>query len=250
GNDGPPQMFMVTPGTRIRYSGKPAGEEVLHGRAVVTGHTVTGNTLSTLDLSPVQRKVSTSLARQFLLGAMIVEFAAILLIITNAAASTVTREKEDGSLDLLLSTPITSRYYIWGKLRGLVAFVVPLIAVPVASALIFVLYDVWRMMTSEESGFEWIVLPESVILLPGMLVIVSAFAAILGMQMSLRLRRTVSAVMGSVGIIVGLCGLLGWCGFMMLTESNEEITMLFAAFSPFTLLTVLVDPAQFADNIW
>jgi hypothetical protein len=30
---------------------------------------------------------------------VIVEFAVILLIVTNAAASTVTREKEDGSLD-------------------------------------------------------------------------------------------------------------------------------------------------------
>ena len=55
---------------------------------------------------------------------------------TNAAASTVTREKEDGTLDLLLTTPITSHYYIWGKLRGLVSFVLPLIAVPVVSALL------------------------------------------------------------------------------------------------------------------
>jgi ABC-type transport system involved in multi-copper enzyme maturation permease subunit len=52
--------------------------------------------------------------------------------------STVTREKEDGSLDLLLTTPITSRYYIWGKLRGLVSFVLPLVAVPVVSILFFV----------------------------------------------------------------------------------------------------------------
>ena len=66
---------------------------------------------------------SSGQVRQFLLGASVVELAVILLIVTNAAASTVTREKEDGTLDLLLSTPITSRYYIWGKLRGLVSFV-------------------------------------------------------------------------------------------------------------------------------
>jgi ABC-type Na+ efflux pump permease subunit len=63
----------------------------------------------------------------------------ILLIVTNAAASTVTREKEDGSLDLLLTTPITSRYYIWGKLRGLVSYVLPLVAVPVSSVRVHLL---------------------------------------------------------------------------------------------------------------
>ena len=89
---------------------------------------------SSLDVYTIPRKLGISDARKGLLGATIVEFAVILLIVTNAAASTVTREKEDGTLDLLLSTPITSRYYIWGKLRGLVSFVLPLVAVPVASA--------------------------------------------------------------------------------------------------------------------
>src|SRR5213079_2869771 len=102
---------------------------------------------------------------------------------TNAAASTVTREKEDGTLDLLLSSPITSRYYIWGKLRGLVSFVLPLVAVPVASAMLFVLYDVFRRAAAwDDPAFEWTVFPEAIFLLPGMLIIVSAFAAILGMQ--------------------------------------------------------------------
>ena len=91
----------------------------------------------------------------------------ILLIVTNAAASTVTREKEDGSLDLLLTTPITSRYYVWGKLRGLVSFVIPLIAVPVASVLMFVMYDCWRLMTTNDANFQWIVFPEAALILPG-----------------------------------------------------------------------------------
>src|SRR5437870_8279634 len=126
--------------------------------------------------------------RSFLLGACIIEFAVILLIVTNAAASTVTREKEDGSLDLLLTTPITSRYYIWGKLRGLVSFVLPLVAVPVISAAIFIVYDIVRMASDTDPNFKWIVFPEAVLIMPAVLVIVAAFASILGMQMSLRCR--------------------------------------------------------------
>jgi ABC-type Na+ efflux pump permease subunit len=174
---------------------------------------------------------------------VIVEFAVIMVIVTNAAASTVTREKEDGSLDLLLSTPITSRYYIWGKLRGLVSFVLPLVAVPVMSVTIFVVYDLIRLMQSSVD-FKWIVFPEAILIMPGLLIIVAAFAAILGMNMSLRCRTTVRAVMSSVGIVVGICAGLGWCGYQMLrpTSMGNELVLMFASFSPFTVITVLIDP--------
>src|SRR5207248_552376 len=121
--------------------------------------------ISTVDLTDIPRRITAEQARQFLLGAVMVEVAVILLIVTNAAASTVTREKEDGTLDLLLSTPITSRYYIWGKLRGLVSFVLPLVAVPVFSVLVFVIVDVFRMIGAG-SNFEWVIFPETVLINP------------------------------------------------------------------------------------
>ncbi|MDB5291037.1 MAG: putative rane protein, partial [Phycisphaerales bacterium] len=101
-----------------------------------------------LDVYHTGRRLSAPEARTALLGVTTIEFAVILLIVTNAAASTVTREKEDGTLDLLLTTPNTRRYYIWGKLRGLVSFVLPLVAVPVASALIFVICDCVRRFSN------------------------------------------------------------------------------------------------------
>jgi ABC-type transport system involved in multi-copper enzyme maturation permease subunit len=198
----------------------------------------------------IPRQLSETDAKEFLLGATVIELAVILLIVTNAAASTVTREKEDGTLDLLLSTPITSRYYIWGKLRGLVSFVLPLIAVPVFSVAAFVIYDGMRSITNwNDPNFEWVVYPEAVLLVPAMLIIVAAFAAILGMQMSLRCRTTVMAVMLSVGIVVGLCGALGWCGWQLLSPSGSgQVGIVAGAFSPFTLLTMLIDPQDFAKR--
>jgi ABC-type transport system involved in multi-copper enzyme maturation permease subunit len=208
-----------------------------------------GQFLKTLTVRPPTRGVDAGLARKYLLGLCAVEFAVILLIVTNAAASTVTREKEDGTLDLLLSSPITSRYYIWGKLRGLVSFVLPLVAVPVASVGVFIAYDIIQLLggTGGEM-FQWMVFPEALILLPCMLIIVSAFAAILGMQMSLRCRTTVTAVMSSVGIVVGICAGMGWCGYSFLDSSRNQIALIAGSFSPFTLMQMLIDPYASGRN--
>lgn len=207
--------------------------------------------LTQVDLVDMPRKMDASTVRRYLLGLVILEFAAILLIVTNAAASTVTREKEDGTLDLLLSSPITSRYYIWGKLRGLVAFVLPLVAVPVASVFLFVLFDTVRTLGESDPNQKWVVFPEAVIVLPATLIIVSAFAAIVGMQMSLRMRTTVRAVMASVSIVLGACGLLGFCGFQILSNSSrgaQTIGLILGSFSPFTVMTLLIDPYTMAGN--
>jgi hypothetical protein len=133
-------------------------------------------------------------------------------------------------------------------LRGLVSFVLPLVAVPVISAALFTIHDVIRWLGRGDSRFNWIVLPEALIMMPAMLIIVCAFAAILGMQMSLRCRTTVRAVMSSVGIIVGACAALGWCGFEILNAHGMqgEIAVALATFSPFTLLTILIDPYEYA----
>ncbi len=246
--------FKVDPATVIKIGESNVGQTALMGRTKVKAFSTTGkrnDVLATLDLEAIPRRVNQDDARQFLLGATIIEFAVILLIVTNAAASTVTREKEDGSLDLLLTTPITSRYYIWGKLRGLVSFVLPLIAVPVISALLFILADSFHLASTNDPSFKWLVFPEAIFILPGMLIVVVAFASILGMQMSLRCRTTVRAVMASVGIMIGICGLLGWCGGQILTSMNRgdnTIGVAIASFSPFTVMTMLIDPEKWAPN--
>ncbi len=207
--------------------------------------------LALLKLSPVPRRIEAGAVRQLVMGITFVELAVILLIVTNAAASTVTREKEDGTLDLLLSTPITSRFYIWGKLRGLVSFVLPLVAVPVASACIFVIYDIGHMLISGDMDASgWIVLPEAILLFPAMFTIVAAFAAILGMQMSLRCRTTVMAVMSSVGIVAGVCGTLGWCGYNLLDRTSTQFSLALSALSPFTLLMLMIDPQRIAPVLF
>jgi ABC-type Na+ efflux pump permease subunit len=248
---GLPEM-PVASGAEIKISEDATGStDDLYGKYEVKSFTqdATG-AIATINLGEYPRKLSAQEVQGWLLGLTIVEFSVILLIVSNAAASTVTREKEDGTLDLLLTTPITSRYYIWGKLRGLVAFVLPLIAVPVASAFLFIAHDLIRWLAARDSSFKWIVFPEALVTMPAMLIIVCAFAAILGMQMSLRCRTTVRAVMSSVGIIVGACAALGWCGFSILDHGGmqSDLAVAIGTFSPFTLLTILIDPYQFGGS--
>ncbi|HEV7302397.1 MAG TPA: ABC transporter permease subunit [Tepidisphaeraceae bacterium] len=236
----------------VKVNGQPGTLEDLRRRMAVDVTTSGGNArvLASVTATEVPSALSATALQGYLLGATIVELAIILLIVTNAAASTVTREKEDGSLDLLLTTPITSRYYIWGKLRGLVSFVLPLIAVPLASVAIFIVYDMYRLLSGSGGvGFRWIVLPEALLILPGMFVIVCAFAAILGMQMSLRMRTTVTAVMASVGIVAGVTGTLGWCGYTFLESGRgSDIAVAIGSFSPFTLLGLLINPQAVSYN--
>jgi type II secretory pathway component PulF len=73
--------------------------------------------------------------RTIVLSTAWTETAIILLIAINMAATAVSREREDGTLDLLLTTPITPKQYLTGKLRGLIAYILPMLAVPIATLL-------------------------------------------------------------------------------------------------------------------
>ncbi len=251
--DGTATTLPIQPYTSYLLNGKESTLDALRGKlsvVAVPNNDKANPGWTSITASDLPRMLSADNARKYLLGVVTIEFAVILLIVTNAAASTVTREKEDGTLDLLLSTPITSRYYIWGKLRGLVSFVLPLVAVPVLSATFFVVYDLFRHSGNwNDAAFQWIVFPEALLILPATLVIVSAFAAIVGMQMSLRCRKTVVAVMSGVGIVVGLCTVLGFCGFNLLQSSNASgIGPVIGSFSPFTVMTMEIDPYEFAEG--
>ena len=222
----------------------------LSARYAVNAVYAAGNKLTGLDLGPIPTILHPTQARGLLMALIVIEVAIILLILCNAAASTVTREKEDGSLELLLTTPITSRFYIWGKLHGLVLFAVPMLAVPVATIAAVVASDILRHLAG--SSAPALVLPESLLIIPVMLLMLTALAAMVGMHMSLRFRTTLKAVMTTAGILLGITGTLGWCGHSLLTgfNSSSPVSLVIASFSPFTVLTVLLDPTNYGGRMF
>lgn len=157
------------------------------------------------------------------------EFAVVVLIAINMSATAISREREDGTLDLLLTTPLSQAYYLNGKLRGLISYLAPLIAVPagtMAIAGLYVLFDGFgrsdgvtvagTIVSSATRGAATVnapvVIPEIALVLPVVTVAFIAFTIIIGLQWSLMSRGTIAsvvatvAVVGTIGSIVGVCG--------------------------------------------
>ena len=119
--------------------------------------------------------------------------------------------------------------------------------VPVVSCGVFIVYDLFSMLGG--SNRRWLVLPEAVVLIPALLVILVAFASIVGMNLSLRQKTTVRAVMISLAIVIGLFALLGFCGTQLATN-GEEVGLVLGSFSPLTVIMLLIDPVQFGGGMF
>lgn len=176
-----------------------------------------------------------AIARTWLSSIVAIEFGLILIIAANTAASALTREKESKTMDILLTTPLTSDYLIWGKLRGLVSFLVPLIAIPTLSLLIFAISDLIRGNKSPvvpiETGLE----------IGALLTIFSAYACLVGLHFSLKQRKTVRAVMLTIGVltVANLAIFLFW---RSICESVKVVGAALASATPFTAIRVLINP--------
>jgi len=190
-----------------------------------------------------ERGMTEADTRRWLSALILLELSVSLLVATNTSASAVTRERESQTLDLLLVTPITSRYYIWGKLRGLVSFMLPFAAVPTLTVLLIVGNDLLHGRL-DQRALLW---PEVALEMPVYLTVLLAFACMLGLQLSLKWSRTLVAVMMSVGVLAGLCGVLGACGFAANQAAFGPTGPVFSAFSPFTGVALLMDPEWIAE---
>lgn len=189
--------------------------------------------------------------RRVLLAVVWTETAVITLIAINMAATAVSREREDGTLDLILTTPITPAMYLTGKLRGLIAYLLPMLAVPVGTlcfAGAYVLTDGLgsggvtvpvRFTTTPVTAP--LVLPEAGLLALLVLVPFTAFCVMVGLHWSLKSKGTIGSVVATVGVVGVIAGIVGLCGW----QSAADIELLgpaLAAFNPVTLLHASVMP--------
>lgn len=176
-------------------------------------------------------------ATRFILTALVwIELAVILLVVTNTAATTLTREKESQTIELLLSTPLTSHYIVAGMLQGLVRLVVPLIAVPTFTIGLLLIGDAFRPANAGR-----VTTLEAVLGVPALMIAFSSLAAMIGLQFSLISRKTVRAVMFSTAVVLGAAGLLTACG-VAIGMNNGAIAAFVLPFAPFPAMQALLDP--------
>lgn len=194
---------------------------------------------------------------------LLVELAIIVLVALYMSASAVSREREDGTLDLILTTPITPRSYLWGKLRGLVRFLSHLLVLPVATVLMMSIYVIvglrnqWPQVMSSysilvptnASGTTTgrveleIMPPEAAIWTPLVLLPFVALCVMVGMTWSIKSKGVLGSIVPSVAIIGTLALVTGFCGHG-LAGQVPWLGPAFNAFSPATSLIMLTNPYE------
>lgn len=196
-------------------------------------------------------------ASEFQLALMTTVFAELgvtALVAVNMAATAISREREDGTLDLLLTTPITPGQYLSGKLRGLIAYLLPLLAVPVgtlaaAGTYVFIAdlsgskaVTVMSTATSPPMAAP-MVLPEAGLVAALVTLPFIAFCSIIGLQWSLKSKGTLSSVVGTVGVAGAISGVVGLCGWQAAAHIGF-LGPIMAAISPASMLFALIHPVD------
>ena len=181
--------------------------------------------------------------RQWLKGTVVVELLVTIFIATTTAATSMTREKESNTLELLLATPLTSASIITGKIWGLVYAAGPMLFVCYLTVLVFLLFDLVTGRLFGSGGSAAVVNPEVLLTLPVLLVAFTAFACMVGLQASIKSRKTMGAVFSSMGIVIAVFVLTGSCALMMQSASSgEALTAAFMPLTPVTACFIAIDP--------
>ncbi len=204
--------------------------------------------------------ISPQTFRNLLLATTWTELVVITLVAINLSATAISREREDGTLDLILTTPITPAAYLAGKLRGLISYLTPLLAAPIGTIAIASLYTLMGgfdraggVTLKETFGVALIetplVLPEGALIAPLVAIPFTAFCVMVGLQWSMKSKGAIGSVVstvGAVGVVAGIVGLCGW-------QAGTNMPVLGPALSASTpltaILSVIQPAAAFAESV-
>ncbi|MFZ9914256.1 MAG: hypothetical protein ACO3IB_02825, partial [Phycisphaerales bacterium] len=200
-----------------------------------------------------QGSISSADLRLALIAVVGAEIAVVLLTAVSLSATAVSREREDGTLDILLTTPIQPGPYLAGKLTGIVQFLLPMLVVPfvtLGTVSVYVLADGFGasqgVTTTAMAGTVPVtvplVLPEGALLVAIDLFAATSLAIMVGLQWSLRTKGTIGSVMAAVGVIGAVGLVFGVCATGM-GRSIPYVGAAAAALSPINMLYATVDPA-------
>lgn len=184
------------------------------------------------------------------------EIVVIILATLNMSATAVSREREDGSLDIILTTPIQPGPYIRGKLVGLMQYLVPMLIVPISTLGLTAIYvlvgglgreggvTVTEQRPTATGTMDLpVILPEGAIALPILLIPFTAFCVMVGLHWSIKSKGTIGSVIAAVGVVVAVVGVLSLCGRVG-GESMDVFGAVISSASPINLTVSVLDPAS------
>ncbi len=194
-----------------------------------------------------------------------------LLIVTFSAislsASSIAKEREDGSLDLVLTTSITPKMYLGGKMKGLVMHLLPMVLVPCITMIVIgliviskgesaVVSDLWvRANSSSAQAPLALFLPA--IVFPALFIPFILFCVTLGLLWSMRSKGSIGAIITTLILVFILTAGLGICVFPVQgipilgvgISSLSPFSLLFATLSPANSLPVVLDEGIQTANV-
>ena len=197
--------------------------------------------------------LDTNTTRLALGGLVMGEVVLALLVAISASATAVSREREDGSLDILLTTPIQPGPYLSGKLRGLLAALWPALAAPTLTLLLSAGYmsagGFGAPSTSTLAIVGTVKIDEPLVLVPAALVFGPSFAAFMafacmcGLSWSVGSRGVIGSTIGALGVVAATVLVLGLCGL----ATGKDIPLVgpvITCLSPVNLAWAAVQPAS------
>ncbi len=181
------------------------------------------------------------------------EVAVVALVAINMSATAVSREREDGTLDLILTTPIQPGPYLWGKLRGLFQYLIPLMAVPTITMVLLAVYVLadgfgrsGGVMVNAAVGTSTtlslpMILPEGAIALPLALISFTMFCVMVGLHWSIKSKGSIGSVVGAVLFVGLVAGIVGLCGIPA-GRNMAHVGAMITAASPVNLVWAITYP--------
>lgn len=180
------------------------------------------------------------------------EIVIVSLAAMYVSASSITKEREDGSLDLLLTTAMTPRMYLGGKVRGIVVHLLPMAATPCVSmfvvgvvALAFgeqaYVSDIPVGMQAGDMNIP-LALWGPATMFPLVLIPFLAFCITLGLQWSLRSKGSIRAIASTLIMMLVISFGLGIC--MTPARSMGVGGAFIASLSPIPYLVATISPAS------
>ena len=169
---------------------------------------------------------------------VITEMLIILFAAITLSASAISKEREDGTLDLLLTTAMTPKMYLYGKVKGLVLHLLPMVLAPCITMVVIGITvisapNIAIVSDTLPNNYETVIplaLYGGAFTMPFLFIPFIAFCIAIGLMWSLRSKGSISAIVTTLTLVSIIIFGLGLC--VMPLSSTAFPSAVFNSLSP------------------